>query len=86
MPLHALVDFTKQVEMLLRGYKQKNHSGSAIFLFPRFWHVGIRFRVLIGKQKTRTLIAVVRDVFLKKDLVAEAVTPFIVTLWNYLRI
>ena len=84
--LHALVDFTKQVEMLLRGYKQKNHSGSAIFLFPRFWHFGIRFHVLIGKQKTRTSIAVVRDIILKKDSVAEAVIPFIVTLRNYLRI
>ena len=83
MLLHALVDFTKQVVMLLREYKQKNHSGSAIFLFPRFWRFGIRFRILIDKQKIRTSTAVAGDIFLKKDLVAEAIIPFIVTVRNY---
>ena len=70
MVLHALVGFTKQVEMLLRGYRQKNRSGSAIFQFPPFRRIGIRFHVLIGKQKPRTSIAVVQDVFQKKHSVA----------------
>ena len=83
MLLHALVDFIKQIEMLLWGYKQKNRSGSANFQFPPFSRIGIRFYVLIGKQKRRTSIAVVRDVFQKKYSVAEPITPFIVTVKNY---
>ena len=75
MLLHALMDFTKQVKMLLRGYRQKNRSDSAIFQFPPFWRIGIRFDVLIGKQKPRTSIAVVQDVFKKKHSVAETIIP-----------
>ena len=84
MLLHGLVDFTKKVEMLLWRYKQKNHCGSAIFQFPPFWRIGIRFHELIGKQKPRTSIAIVQNIFLNKSSVAEAVIPAIVTVRNYL--
>ena len=49
MLLHALVAFTKQVDILLKGNKQKNRSGSAIYPFPAFWRIGIHILVFISK-------------------------------------
>ena len=74
MLLHALVDFTKQVEMLLRGYEQKNHLGSVgaeTLAEAQLARSFIPVRVKLPPDELRRLLKMIRRTG-RKDVVQSA--------------